>query len=114
MVLGRPGPPWGRFGPPFLEREDPSTLSTWRHRHSQREGERERTIRLTGRPQEREREREREEEGDHSREGSLYTKEATTSGGGRRGPAKTPPEEKEDTVGSVTMINGAMPNTLMG
>jgi hypothetical protein len=84
--------------PPFLEREDPSTLSTWRHRHSQREGERERTIRLTGRPQEREREREREEEGDHSREGSLYTKEATTSGGGRRGPAKTPLEEKEDTV----------------
>jgi hypothetical protein len=39
--------------------------------------------------------------------------EATTSGGGRRGPAKTPPEEKEDTVGSVTMINGAMPSTLM-
>jgi hypothetical protein len=27
----------GRFGPPFLEREDVSTLSTWRRRHSQRE-----------------------------------------------------------------------------
>jgi hypothetical protein len=61
-----------------------------------------------------EREREREEEGDHSPKGSLYSKEATTSGGGHRGPAKTPPEEKEDTVGSVTMINGAMPSTLMG
>jgi hypothetical protein len=60
-----------------------------------------------------ERERE-EEEGDHSREGSLYSKEATTSGGERRGPAKTPPEEKENTIGSVTMINGAMPSTLMG
>jgi hypothetical protein len=23
-------------------------------------------------------------------------------------------EEKEDTVGSITMINGAMPSTLMG
>jgi hypothetical protein len=57
---------------------------------------------------------EREEEGDHSQEGSLYLKEATTSGGGCRGPAKTPLEEKEDTVGSVTMINGAMPGTLMG
>jgi hypothetical protein len=57
---------------------------------------------------------EREEEGDHSREGSLYLKEATTSGGGRRGPAKTPPEEKEVTVGSITMINDAMPSTLMG
>jgi hypothetical protein len=57
---------------------------------------------------------EREEEGDHSQEGSLYSKEATTSGGGHRGPTKTPLEEKEDTVGSVTMINGAMPSTLMG
>jgi hypothetical protein len=58
--------------------------------------------------------REREEKGDHSREGSPYSKEATTSGGGRRGPAKTPPEEKEDIVGSVTMINGAMLSTLIG
>jgi hypothetical protein len=57
---------------------------------------------------------EREEEGDHSQEGSLYSNEAATSGGGRRGPGKTPPEEKIDTVGSVTMINGAMPSTLMG
>jgi hypothetical protein len=44
----------------------------------------------------------------------LYSKEATTSGGGHRGPAKTPPGEKEDTIGSVTMINSAMPSTLMG
>jgi hypothetical protein len=57
---------------------------------------------------------EREEEGDHSREGSLYSKEATTSKGGRWGPAKTPPEEKEDTIGSITMINGAKASTLMG
>jgi hypothetical protein len=57
---------------------------------------------------------EREEEGYHSQEGSLYSKEVTTSGGGRRGPAKTPPKEKEDIVGSVTMINGDMPSTLMG
>jgi hypothetical protein len=69
--------------------------------------QRERDIRPRGRPQA----REREEEGDHSREGSLYSKEATTSGGGRRGPTKTPPEEKEDTVGSVTMINSAIVNT---
>jgi hypothetical protein len=64
---------------------------------------------MRGRPQ-----REEEEERDDSREGSIYLKEATTSGGGRRGPAKTPLEKKEDTVGSVTMINGAMPSTLMG
>jgi hypothetical protein len=57
---------------------------------------------------------EREEEGDHSREGSLYLKEATTSKGGHWGPAMTPPEEKEDTIGSITMINGAKPSTLMG
>jgi hypothetical protein len=57
---------------------------------------------------------EREKDGDHSQEGSLYSKEATTSGGGHRGPAKILPEEKEDTVGSVTMINGAIPSTLMG
>jgi hypothetical protein len=55
-----------------------------------------------------------EEEGDHSQGGSLNSEEATTSGGGRRGPAKTPPEEKEDTIGSITMINGAMPSTLLG
>jgi hypothetical protein len=44
----------------------------------------------------------------------LDSNEATTSGGGRPGPATTPPEKKEDTVGSVTMINGAMSSTLMG
>jgi hypothetical protein len=81
-----------REAPPFAERE------------------KERAIRPWGRPQA----REREEEGDHSWEGSLYSMEASTSGGGRRGPAKTPPEEKEDTVGSVTMINVAMSSTLMG
>jgi hypothetical protein len=46
--------------------------------------------------------------------GVITPTTATTSGGGRRGPATTPPEEKEDTVGSITMINGAMPSTLMG
>jgi hypothetical protein len=44
---------------------------------------------------------------------NLYSKEATTSGGGCRGPATTPPE-KEDTVESVTMINGDIPSALMG
>jgi hypothetical protein len=43
---------------------------------------------------------EREEEGDYSQEGSLYSKEATTSEGGRRGPAKTPPEEKTPSEAS--------------
>jgi hypothetical protein len=33
---GRSSPFQGRFGPPFLEHEDVSTLSTWRH-HSQGE-----------------------------------------------------------------------------
>jgi hypothetical protein len=72
--------------------------------------ERERDIRLRGHPQA----REEGEERIHSRRGSLYLREATTSGGGRRGPATTPLEEKNDTVGSVTMINDAMPSTLMG
>jgi hypothetical protein len=57
---------------------------------------------------------ERKEQEDHSREGSLYSKEATTSGGGHLGSAKTPSKEKEDTIESVTMINGDMPSTLMG
>jgi hypothetical protein len=39
--------------------------------------------------------------------------EATTSGGGRRGPATTPQEEKEDTIGSFIMINGVMLSALM-
>jgi hypothetical protein len=56
---------------------------------------------------------EREEEGDRSREESLYSKEATTSGG-RRGPAKTPLEDKEDIIKSVTMTNGSTPSTLVG
>jgi hypothetical protein len=43
MGLGRsaqaaqPGPSPRRFGPPFLEREDESTLNTWRRRYSQKE-----------------------------------------------------------------------------
>jgi hypothetical protein len=57
---------------------------------------------------------ERKEQEDHSREGSLYSKEATTSGGGHLGSTKTPSKEKEDTIGSVTMINGDIPSTLMG
>jgi hypothetical protein len=58
--------------------------------------------------------REEGEERDHSRGGLHDSKEATTSGGGRRGPATTQLEEKEDTVGSVTMINDAMFSALMG
>jgi hypothetical protein len=53
-------------------------------------------------------------EKDHSREGLIESKEATTSGVGCRGPATTPQEEKEDTVGSVTMINSTMLSALMG
>jgi hypothetical protein len=33
----RPGPSPRRFGPPFLEREDESTLNKWRRHHSQGE-----------------------------------------------------------------------------
>jgi hypothetical protein len=62
------------WAPPFVERE------------------RERVIRLRGRPLG----REIEEERDHSWEGSIESKEVTTSGGGRRCPAMTPLEEKED------------------
>jgi hypothetical protein len=86
-------------GHPFLEPEEDATPKPWRW-----------TIHPTGRPQA----REEGEERDHSRGGSLYSKEATTSGGWRRGLATTLPEENEDTVSSVTMINGAMPSTLMG
>jgi hypothetical protein len=32
---GRPGPLRGLVRPPFLAPEGPSTLSSWRHRHSQ-------------------------------------------------------------------------------
>jgi hypothetical protein len=44
----------------------------------------------------------------------MLVKEATTSGGGRRGPATTHLEEKEDTVRSITMINSALLSVLMG
>jgi hypothetical protein len=54
----QPGPSLRWFGPLFLEREDESTLNTWRLRHS--EGER--SIHSRGHPQD----REGEEEGDHS------------------------------------------------
>jgi hypothetical protein len=70
---------------------------------AERERERERAIRSRGHPQA----REEGEERDHSQGGSLYSKEATTSGGGSL-------YSKEDTVRSVTMINSAMPSTLMG
>jgi hypothetical protein len=82
----------GRFGPPFLAPEGSSTLKSWRRRHSQR-GE---PFAPGGHPQARER-------------------------GGRAPEGDQPPrrkhpqvEKKEDTVGRVTMINGAMPSTLMG
>jgi hypothetical protein len=58
--------------------------------------------------------REEGEERDHLREGSLVSKEATTSGEGRRDPATTPPEEKGGTVRIVIMINSAMLSALMG
>jgi hypothetical protein len=103
---GWPGPfPWW-FGPPFIEREDDATLSTWGGTVIHRG----RAIRLRGHPQA----RGEGEERDHLQEGSLESKEATTSGRRCQSPATTPPEEKEDTVGSVTMINGAMLSALMG
>jgi hypothetical protein len=92
---GQPGPPHGQFGPLFLEREVPSTLRTWRHCHSQRE--RELFTREADHKLDREKRREIVREKDHSTR--------------RKHPQV---EEKEDTVGSVTMINGAMPSTMMG
>jgi hypothetical protein len=58
---------------------------------------RERAIRPRGHPQSREKRREIVREKDRSTR--------------RKHPQV---EEKEDTVGSITMINGAMPSTLMG
>jgi hypothetical protein len=97
--LGRIGPgPVGpaqfqrRFGPPFIAPEGSSTLKPWRRRHSA-EGE---TFAPGGHPQARER-------------GGRYPE-------GDRPPRRKHPqvEKKEDTVGRVTMINGAMSSTLMG
>jgi hypothetical protein len=65
---------------------------------------------LRGHPQA----REVGEERDHSREGSLKSKEATTSGGGRQALTTIPPEEKNITVGSITMISDALSSALMG
>jgi hypothetical protein len=95
--VGRPKPAGlahfqRRFSPPFLSPEGSSTLSSWRRHHSQyRE-----SFTARGHPQAR--------------------------GGGGRSPEEDHPtlrkhpqvEKKEATVGSVTMINGAMSSTLMG
>jgi hypothetical protein len=94
---GRPKPAdlahfQGRFGPPFLALEGASTLSSWRCHHSQY--------------------KEPSAPGDHpqTRERGVRSSEEDRST--RR---KHPQVEKEeDTIGSVTMINGAMSSTLMG
>jgi hypothetical protein len=81
-----------RFGSPFLAPEGYSTLSSWRCRHSQyRE-----PFAPRGHPQARER-------GGRSSEKDRPTR--------RKHPQV---EKEEDTVGSATMINGAMSSTLMG
>jgi hypothetical protein len=82
----------GRFGPPFLAPEGSSTLSPWRRRHSQRRE----PFTPRGHPQARER-------GGRSLEEDRPT---------RRKHRQV--KKKEDTVGSVTMISGAMSSTLMG
>jgi hypothetical protein len=89
---GRPGPLPTSVRPTFLAPEGFSTLKPWRRRHSQR---REPFV-PGGYPQARER-------GGRSPEGD-------------RPPRRKHPqvEKKEDTVGRVTMINGAMSSTLMG
>jgi hypothetical protein len=88
---GRPGHFQGRFTPPFLAPEGASTLSPWRPRHSQyRE-----PFTPRGHSQARER-------GGRSSEEDRSTR--------RKHPHV---EKEEDTVGSVTMINGAMSSTLM-
>jgi hypothetical protein len=72
----RPGPFWRRFGPPFLEYEEDATLSTCGCCNLRRERER-------GREREVVHKLESWEETDHLREGSIESKEAATSGGGR-------------------------------
>jgi hypothetical protein len=81
----------GRFGPPFLAPEGSSTLKSWRCRHSQGE-----PFTPGGHPQARERGGRSPEEDHPSRRKHLQV------------------EKKEDTVRSVTMINGATSSTLMG
>jgi hypothetical protein len=87
-----PTPGVGSAPPPFLAPEESSTLKSLRRRHSQR-GE---PITPEGHPQARER-------GGRSLEEDRPSR--------RKHPQV---EKKEDTVGSVTMINGAMSSTLMG
>jgi hypothetical protein len=95
--VGPVRPAWstpGSVRPPLLAPEDPSTLSSWRRHHSQARE----PFASRGHPQVRERER---------RE-IVRKKDRSTR---RKHPQV---EKKEDTVGSVTMINGAMSSTLMG
>jgi hypothetical protein len=82
----------GRFGPPFLALEDPSTLCSWKHLHSQ-DSE---PFASGCHPQARER-----REMVREKDGSTRRKHPQV-------------EKQEDTVGSVTMINGAMSSSLMG
>jgi hypothetical protein len=89
---GRPDPLRVSVRPPFLALEGSSTLSPWRHCHSQNRE----PFAPRGHPQDRERGRRSPEEDRPSR---------------RKHPQV---EKKEDTVGSVTMINGVMSSTLMG
>jgi hypothetical protein len=91
-LAGRPGPLLASIWPPFLAPEGSSTLSPWRHHHSQRRD----PFAPRGYPQARERGGRSPEEDRPSR---------------RKHPQV---EKKEDTVRSVTMINGAMCSTLMG
>jgi hypothetical protein len=81
----------GRFGPPFLAPEGSSTLKPWRRLHSHRRE----PFAPGGHPQARER-------GGRSPEWDRPPRR------------KHPQVEMEDTVGRVTMINGAMSSTLMG
>jgi hypothetical protein len=96
-LAGRPKPAnlghsGGRFGPPFLAPEGFSTLKPWRRRHSKGESHSH---------QEAIHKLEREE-------GDLHEEDRLSR---RKHPQV---EKKEDTVGSVTMINSAMSSTLMG
>jgi hypothetical protein len=94
--VGPSQPAWptlgGRFGPPFLAPEGSSTLSSWRRHHSQDKE----PFAPRGHLQARERGGRSSEEDRSSR---------------RKHPQV---EKREDTVGSVTMINGAMSSTFMG
>jgi hypothetical protein len=89
---GRPSPLPVSVRPPFLAPEGSSTVKPWRRRHSQRRE----PFAPGGHPQARER-------GGRSPEGGQPPR--------REHPQV---EKKEDTVGRVTMINGAMSSTLMG